>query len=94
MNHLRNLIEKTEDKAQEAKEAPADIQTLFAQINSLFNSPEYEAVLVKDTTDVYPVGSQQSRFRWNQLQPPTQYELEQNIRQNTPGGPVVFKDNV
>jgi len=94
MNHIRNVIEKTEDKAQYASEANANVQTLFANIKSYFSKPEYQAALVNDLTDVYPAGSTQPRFRWNQLLPPTQYELELNARQGTPGGPVVFKEDM
>ena len=83
MNHIRNVIEKTEDKAQYANEATAGIQTLFTQITSYFNKPEYQAVLVKDLSDQYPPGSGQARYRVNQLDAPTQWELEQNVRHNT-----------
>ena len=58
MNHIRNLVEKQEDKAQRANEALnhplRSITQLLAQINTYFNKPEYDAVLVKDTVDVYP----------------------------------------
>src|SRR5271170_2864488 len=59
MNHLRNLIEKTEDKAELAFRAmnPTQwsnetVETLISRINGYFQLPEYEAVLVNDQTDV------------------------------------------
>ena len=51
MNHIRNVIEKTEDKAQYANESAIGIQNLFSQITSYFQKPEYQAVLVKDLSD-------------------------------------------
>lgn len=92
MNHIRNVIEKTEDKAQKANEAPGTIPTLFNKINSYFNQPEYGAVLVKDTTDVYPAGTSQPRFRIQQLDVPTQWEQEQGAHQLTQGGPTNTKE--
>jgi|SRR5208337_2128915 len=93
MNHARNVVEKTEDKAQQANEAQSNIQTLFAQINSYFSRPEYQAVLVNDLTDTYPAGSSQPRFRVHQLDAPTQWERELNSRQTQQGGDTVFEDN-
>jgi hypothetical protein len=92
MNHVRNVIEKTEDKAQGANEATTGISSLFSKINSYFNQPEYEAVLVKDTTDVYPAGTTQPRFRVAQLDAPTQWEREQAAHQLTQGGPTNTKE--
>lgn len=83
MNHIRNLIEKTEDKAQKANEATGDLQKLFTQINGYFNKPEYQAVLVKDQTDLY---QGQPRFRVHQLDEPTQWEKEQNQRTSASSG--------
>jgi hypothetical protein len=84
MNHLRNVIEKTEDKAEKAYQAMNPTQfynetvgSLLTRINSYFSSPEYEAVLVNDQTDVYPTGTTQPRFRVHQLDIPTQWEIEQ-----------------
>jgi hypothetical protein len=89
MNHARNLIEKQEDKAQRANEAlhhpVRSVTQLLSEINTYFNKPEYDAVLVKDTTDVYPAGTSQSRFRVHQLDAPTQWEIEQLGRTGTPG---------
>lgn len=85
MNQMRNLIEKTEDKAEKAFLAlnPTQwtnetIPTLINRINGYFGDANYEAVLVMDQTNVYPTGSTQPRFRVNQLDIPTQWEIEQN----------------
>lgn len=84
MNQMRNLIEKTEDKAERAFLAlnPTQwtnetIPTLIQRINGYFGSPEYEAVLVMDQTNVYPTGTTQPRFRVDQRDKPTQWEIEQ-----------------
>lgn len=84
MNQLCNLIEKTEDKAQKAFLAmnPTQfsndtVENLISRVTSYFSQPEYEAVLVNDQTDVYPTGTTQPRFRVHQLDPPTQWEIEQ-----------------
>jgi hypothetical protein len=90
MNHLRNVIEKTEDKAQRANEATSNIQSLLTDIGNYFNQPEYQAVLVKDLSDQY---QGQPRFRVHQLDAPTQWELETQVRQTTPGGSTVLQDN-
>lgn len=92
MNHIRNVVEKTEDKAQRANEATTSIPTLFSKINSYFNQPSYQAVLVKDTTDVYPPSTTQPRFRVHQLDVPTQWEQEQGAHQLTQGGPTNTKE--
>jgi hypothetical protein len=91
MNHLRNLIEKTEDKAQKQFRAmnPTQwsndtVETLISRINGYFSLPEYEAVLVNDQTDVYPTGTSQPKFRVNQNDIPTQWEFEQTT--NAPAG--------
>jgi len=84
MNHLRHVIEKTEDKAEKAFQAmnPTQftndtVENLITAINGYFASPEYEAVLVNDQTDTYPEGSSQPRFRVHQLDIPTQWEIQQ-----------------
>lgn len=91
MNQLRNIIEKTEDKAEKAYQAAnagqyfdETVETLISRVNGYFSQPEYEAVLVNDQTDVYPAGSTQPRFRVNQLDVPTQWEVEQVF--NAPAG--------
>lgn len=98
MNHARNLIEKQEDRAEKAFEAlnhpQRNIQQLLTKVNTYFNSKEYDAVLVKDTTDVYPAGSTQPRFRVHQLDAPTQWETEQVSRASSPGAPVVTKEEI
>jgi len=75
MNHLRNQIEVQEDKAQYANEAPATVAALMARVESLFTQPEYQATLVRDVSDTY---KGQPRFRVNQLDTPTQWELDQH----------------
>lgn len=95
MNQIRNIIEKTEDKAQFAWQAVNDpeqsIASLLTKINGYFSLPEYEAVLVSDQTDVYPAGSTQPRFRVHQLDVPTQYEIETTAHAN-PGQTVNIKE--
>jgi uncharacterized phage infection (PIP) family protein YhgE len=91
MNHLRNLIEKTEDLAQYANDAITQTPQLIQQIESYFTQPQYQAVLVKDISDQY---AGQPRFRVNPLDAPTEWELEQHNRA-TPGAPIVkFIDQV
>ena len=62
MNQLRNLIEKTDDRAERAYLAVNPTQyvsdtvsTLITRINGYFSLPEYAAVLVNDQQDVYPL---------------------------------------
>jgi hypothetical protein len=91
MNHLRNLIEKTEDKAENALDAPSAIADLISKINGYFALPQYSAVLVKDQSDVYPTGSTTPRYRVHELDPPTTFEQEQHGRV-LPGDPVDLKE--
>jgi hypothetical protein len=99
MNHLRNIIEKTEDRAEKAFQAlnsqfsSETVENLITRINGYFNQPEYEAVLVNDQTNVYPVGTSKPKFRVHQLDIPTQWEFEQLT--NAPkgsGGSVDLKE--
>jgi len=98
MNQLRNLIEKTEDRAENANigatDPTRDIASLIQQINGYFGLPEYEAVLVNDTGNVYPSGTTQPRFRWHQLQPPTQWEIEQTSMAAAGTGPTIDTSEV
>ena len=96
MNHLRNIIEKTEDKAEKAFQAMNPTQftndtvgSLITRINGYFSLPEYEAVLVNDQTNVYPLKSTQPRFRVNQLDAPTQWEIEQITSAPAGSGPTI-----
>ncbi len=91
MNHLRNLIEKTEDKAEYALDAPSSIADLIAKINGYFSLPAYSAVLVKDQSDVYPAGSTDPRYRVHELDSPTTWEMEQHGRV-LPGAAVDLKE--
>jgi hypothetical protein len=87
MNHLRNQIEVQEDKAQGANDAPTDVAALMSRINTLFGLPEYQSSLVSDVSSTY---KGQPYFRVNQLDTPTQWELEQH-NHGTPGSPIVLK---
>jgi lysozyme len=80
INHVRNIIEKVEDSAQQQAEADAEITSLIAEIDNYFTLPNYSAVLVKDQTDVYPPGSTTPRYRVSQLDAPTPWELQQHGR--------------
>jgi len=91
MNQLRNLIEKNEDNGQKANAGTGNIATLITAINGYFNKPEYQAALVKDQTDVYPLGTTQPRFRVGQFDVPTQWEQEQHARASQ-GGSVDIKE--
>ena len=78
MNHIRHLIETHEDLAQLANDVAdannaENLKTLLANIDSYFGQPEYEAVLVKDKTDLY---KGEPRFRVTQVDAPTQWEKE------------------
>jgi hypothetical protein len=91
MNQMRNLIEKTEDNAERAYLAlnPTQwtnetISTLIQRINGYFGSPDFEAPLLMDQTNVYPTGTTQPKFRVHQLDIPTQWEIEVNTMA-TPG---------
>jgi len=85
MNYIRSRIEKTEDSAQKMNEAQVGVQALLTKINGYFSKPEYQAALVDDQSDTYSGGP---RFRVNQLDAPTQWELEQRSR-TTSGGPLL-----
>ena len=98
MNQLRNVIEKTEDKAEVANIAATDstrnIASLINEINGYFASPEYEAVLVEDQTDTYPQGSSNPRFRAHNLDIPTQWEIEQIANVPAGTGPSVNQQDI
>ena len=66
MNWLRNHIERQEDQAQFAYEAVAAVTTLKSQLDGMFDSGDYDAVLVKDT----------AKFRVHQLDEPTKWEKD------------------
>lgn len=91
MNHIRNIIEKTEDKAEFAQDGPSKVADLIAKINGYFALPQYSAVLVRDQSDVYPSGSKTPRYRVHELDSPTTFELEQHGRV-APGAPVDLKE--
>jgi len=73
MNHLRAQVERQEDLAQYASDGPAKITALLARLDVLFASPEYQAALVKDLTDLY---KGEPRYRTNGLAAPTPWELD------------------
>lgn len=68
-NHLKTLIEKFEDRSQTLQET--DIPSLMDELRSYFESPEYQAILIKDTSDLY---QGEPRFRVSPLDPPTPWE--------------------
>jgi hypothetical protein len=78
MNLVRNLIENHEDDAQFANDAMSptgqNVATLLLNIDTYFGKNQYQGSLVKDISDQY---KGESRFRVNQLDEPTQWELEQ-----------------
>jgi hypothetical protein len=71
MNHLRNQIESSEDKAQYANEAPVTVAALMDRVEALFTQPEYQAALIRDLSDKY---QNQPRYRSSQMDPPTPWE--------------------
>jgi hypothetical protein len=73
MNHIRTLIEKAEDRAQYAFDAPKYVATLRTDLDRYFGQPEFEAVLVNDKSDTYK-GS--PRYRTHQLNAPTPWEID------------------
>ena len=75
MKHLRNQIEVQEDKAQYAHEAVTEVPALMHRLEALFTQPEYQAALVQDISDSY---KGQPRFRVNQLDAPTPWEVDQH----------------
>jgi len=96
MNHLRNVIEKTEDKAEKSFLAANSTQwsnetvpSLITRLNGYFGVPAYEAVLVNDQKNVYPKETTKPRFRVHQLDIPTQYEIEQATSAPAGTGPSV-----
>jgi hypothetical protein len=96
MNYVRNIIEKTEDKAEKAflamnatQFSNDTVENLVSRVNSYFSQPEYEAALVNDQTDVYPAKSGKPRFRVHQLDVPTQWEVEQLYTAPAGTGPEV-----
>jgi hypothetical protein len=96
MNQLRNIIEKTEDKAQIANIATTDttrdIASLITQINSYFKQPRFETVLVDDVSNVYPAGTSNPRYSWHNLNPRTQWEIEQVANPAGTGASVNMQD--
>jgi len=68
MNWLRNNIEKQEDKAQIAHEANDTVKTYQGELNTCFNDPAYERVLI--STD------NMTNFRWNLYQKLTDFEYK------------------
>ena len=71
MNHLRAQIERQEDLAQYAAEAPDTVTALLAKVDALFDLPEYQTALVKDQSDQY---QGEPRFRVHPLDAPTAWE--------------------
>jgi hypothetical protein len=90
MNHLRTIIERNEDEAQYASEAPVEVQAAIKAVESLFSQPQYQAVLVDDMNAGNMYNGTTPYWRANALDAPTQWELEQASR-TTPGGPIQVK---
>lgn len=80
MNQLRAQVEKQEDLAQYAYQGVTEVPELITRLQALFGQPEYQASLVLDVSDSY-MG--QPRFRVNQLDAPTQWEIDTQTG-NTP----------
>lgn len=97
MNLVRTLIEKHEDAAQYANDAVSNtainnIQQLLSDIDGLFAQNQYQAVLVKDQTDLYGAGAANGpRFRVHQFDDPTQWEKER-MNHSTPQTPIMIKE--
>lgn len=72
MNHIRSMIEAYEDNAQQASESSGVVATLLQNLENMFSEPQYQAVLVKDKTDLF---EGVARFRTSPLDPPTPWEL-------------------
>jgi len=99
MNHLRCVIEKNEDAAQDSydftqpsntksNDTPDTLQPLLAKINGYFSKPEYAAVLVDDVNTLY---QGQPYFRVNQADTPTAYELFV-MNHSDPSIPIAIKE--
>jgi hypothetical protein len=78
MGHVRTLIEKCEDNAQWAHEAKDTTAKLRAELDALFGSPSYQAVLVKKKDE--------GQFRTSQLDELT--DREKKILSGNPAGPI------
>lgn len=93
MNHLRYIIERHEDEAQLNKDAgdstiTDNITQLLSNVDGFFAKVEYQQSLVKDQTDRYKGAP---RFRVNQFDAPTQWELER-MNHSTPDAPILIKE--
>jgi hypothetical protein len=73
MNQVRCQIERHEDLAQHANDGVKKVPALLNRLTVLFGKPEYQAALVHDISDLY---KGQPRFRVNQLDDPTPWELD------------------
>ena len=74
MNWLRTHIERHEDIANMHEEAPGAVGKLRGELDTMFNQPEYEAVLVKNESHLY---KGEPYFRVHHLDDPTIWEKEQ-----------------
>lgn len=70
MNWLRVQIERQEDLAQYAYEAPASIAKAQSDLDAMFTQPVYDAVLVTEAN--------KGKFRVHQMDEPTTEERKQN----------------
>lgn len=93
MNQIRCLIEKHEDWAQYQSDFaqdppgvtsnPTTLQELLSKVDSYFAKPEYQNVLVDDTT----LYKGQPYYRVHPADPPTTWELEQ--ANHSPAGTAI-----
>lgn len=90
MNHLRVLIERSEDDAENASLGETVVNTELGQIKSLFGQPQYEAVLVDDQNPGNMYNGTTPFWRTHALDVPTTWELEQRSRIE-PGDTVAIK---
>lgn len=74
MNWLRNHIERHEDKANMHQEASGVVGKLRTELDTMFSKPEYQAVLVKNESELY---KGEPYFRVHPLDEPTIWEKEQ-----------------
>lgn len=73
MNYVRTRIEFQEDLAQEAQDAPAEVEARMKDLDRFFADPHYRGVCVRDKTDLF---KGEPRFRVHPLDHPTPHEKQ------------------
>ena len=73
MDHVRCLIEAAEDLAMMNHDAVAVVTARKSDVDQMFEESQYEAVLVKDISDLY---KGQPKHRCNPLDAPTAFEKD------------------